>query len=115
MISLQITDISKVSKLDNTTKFNIDEFIEDSNKLDIIVDCENSDSYKFVVSKVISRAFVGLGIRSEKYYGKKIKRKSIGFVKKKAFAFAIASENIFNFSYFSCMKQTLLSMFEMTK
>lgn len=111
----QFTDISKVSKLDNTTKFNIDEFIEDSNKLDIIVDCENSDPYKLVVSKVISRAFVGLGIRSEKYYGKKIKRKSIGFVKKKAFAFAIASENIFNFSCFSCTKQTLLSMFEMTK
>ena len=43
-----------------------------------------------VVSKVISRAFVGLGIHSEKYYGKKIKRKPIGFVKKKAFAFAIA-------------------------
>lgn len=43
-----------------------------------------------VVSKVISRAFVGLGIRSEKYYGKKTKRKPIGFVKKRAFAFAIA-------------------------
>lgn len=111
----QFTDISKVSKLDNTTKFNIDEFIEDSNKLDIIVDCENSDSYKLVVSKVISSAFVGLGIRSEKYYGKKIKRKSIGFVKKKAFAFAIASENIFNFSCFSCTKQTLITKFEMTK
>lgn len=43
-----------------------------------------------VVSKIISRAFVGLGIRSEKYYGKKTKRKPIGFVKKRAFAFAIA-------------------------
>lgn len=43
-----------------------------------------------VVSKIISRAFVGLGIRSEKYYGKKTKRKPIGFVKKRAFAFTIA-------------------------
>lgn len=43
-----------------------------------------------VVSRIISRAFVGLGIRSEKYYGKKTKRKPIGFVKKRAFAFAIA-------------------------
>lgn len=46
----QFTDISKVSKLDNTTKFNIDEFIEDSSKLDIIVDCENSDPYKLAVT-----------------------------------------------------------------
>lgn len=32
------------------TKFNIDEFIEDSSKLDIIVDCENSDPYKLAVT-----------------------------------------------------------------
>ena len=40
------TDMSKVSDAGNLTKDGIYDFLEDSNKTAIVVDCENSDPYK---------------------------------------------------------------------